>query len=117
MFTKPSKLERYRELELIPAELYPDSYGWKSWSVIRAIARWIADVTLNSREPRIFRGIDDAGVLYWRVHDPVTRSSARFYDESEVRSWLEERYHNRRNATVPLPNTAASRLGSDRLWH
>jgi hypothetical protein len=118
MFTKPSKLERYRELELIPAELYPEpSNGWKGWRVIRAIAHWISAITLDHNEPRIFRGIDDTGALYWRVYDPVTRDSARLYDEGEVRAWIEDRYHCRSRAGMPLPNSAAYRLGGDRLWH
>lgn len=117
MFTKPSKLERYRELELIPADLYPESSHRRGWGMIRAIARWIADISIDTNEPRIFRGIDESGSLYWRVYDPVTRESARFYDEQEVRSWLEERYHCRNRAAASLPNSATYRFGSDRLWH
>jgi len=47
MFTKPSKLERYRELELIPADLYPARHASRGWGVMRAIARWLADITLD----------------------------------------------------------------------
>lgn len=117
MFTKPSKLERYRELELIPADLYPTpTKTRRSWLVLRAIGRWIADVTTPSTEPRIYRGTDDDGALYWRVCDPITGESARFYNEAEVRTWLDDRYHRRSRTATSLPDSSIHRY-SDRLWH
>jgi len=64
MFTKPSKLERYRELELIPADLYPTpSKAERGWAVFRTVGRWLARVTLPPTEPRIYRGVDSDGAL------------------------------------------------------
>jgi len=117
MFTKPSKLERYRELELIPADLYPTPVNtWRNWAVFRTVGRWIANATLPATEPRIYRGTDADGALYWRVCDPLTGESTRLYSEADVRSWLDERYNRRSKPSSTLPDSASHRFG-DRLWY
>jgi hypothetical protein len=48
---------------------------------------------VGNHEVQIWRVSDRAGNFCWRVYDPVTGASTSFNSASEVRIWLEQRYH------------------------
>ncbi|MBE9100468.1 hypothetical protein [Vacuolonema iberomarrocanum] len=93
------KIRNYRELELIPADLYlRQNRPQKSTSRLRAIGRWLADWFSSSTEPRICRKVDANGLFYWRAFDPVTGESARLSSVKEVHVWIEQRYQRHQSA-------------------
>ena len=44
-------------------------------------------------EPKIWQTSRGNGVTIWNVYEPTTQESATFTTETEVRSWLEQRYY------------------------
>jgi|GEM_PF-744907 len=96
MQTQPKRLEQirhYRELELIPTELYlQQTQPQKQTGWLKAIACWLADWVTPSTEPRIYQKVDARGLAYWKVFDPVTGEGARLHSVNEVHTWLEQRY-------------------------
>lgn len=44
-------------------------------------------------EPKIWQTSRGNGVTIWNIYDPTTQESASFTTETEVRSWLEQRYY------------------------
>lgn len=48
----------------------------------------------GSEEPRIWVRRDRNGNKVYRAYDPVTNSSFVSTEETELRSWLEERYYH-----------------------
>ena len=49
---------------------------------------------VNRNEPQIEQKRDRFGNSYWQVHDYKTDKFYTFSCDREVRSWIEERYHN-----------------------
>ena len=45
-------------------------------------------------EPYVERKCDRDGNLYWQVRDRKTNKSYIFGSDTEVRIWIEERYHS-----------------------
>ncbi len=44
-------------------------------------------------EPKIWQTSRGNGVTIWNTYDPTTQESATFTTETEVRSWLGQRYY------------------------
>jgi hypothetical protein len=99
MQTQSQHLEKsryYRELELIPIELYlRQNKLQKPTGRLQAIARWLTDWLVPSTEPRIAQKVDANGLLYWRVFDPITGETARLTSVKDVHDWIEQRYQRR----------------------
>ena len=62
------------------------------------ILKWLKS-SLNkwvyySQEPKITCKKNRQNNCYFQVYDPVSRRSANFTSEAEVRAWLEERYYH-----------------------
>ncbi|MEO1146430.1 MAG: hypothetical protein AAFY26_12660 [Cyanobacteria bacterium J06638_22] len=90
------KIRHYRELELIPIELYlRQNKPQPPTGRLRAIARWLTDFLVPSTEPRIAQKVDANGLFYWRVFDPVTGETARLTSVKDVHDWIEQRYQRR----------------------
>lgn len=53
-----------------------------------ALVRFLTD----GQSPRI-QARQEGGQLVWRVYDPVSHQTKRFYSEDELRIWLEGRYY------------------------
>lgn len=88
--------QEYQQLELIaqPAT---------RWQRLKARLRqqWLGAIARleSSSEPNVWRTHDEVGAITWNAYDPVTGKAIYQVSASEVRAWLEERYHpNRFNA-------------------
>jgi hypothetical protein len=60
--------------------------------VLGKIKTAIANQVQNGSEPRVWVRQDRQGNVYYQVYDPLSRRSATFSSESEIRYWLEQRY-------------------------
>lgn len=47
----------------------------------------------GNTEPKISQKRDRAGNLYFDVYDPTSGASMSFGSEHEIRTWIEQRYH------------------------
>ena len=93
----------YLELELISPDSRPLSPRrlnlarmWQTIGKRFDLNRlWIAlmNNALENSEPKIYRRCDRQGNCYFEVYDPMTGHHCTLGSEQEVRSWLEERYH------------------------
>lgn len=45
-------------------------------------------------EPRISQVRTRSGELLWHVYDPLSRQSVVLGSETEIRTWLEQRFHS-----------------------
>lgn len=59
-----------------------------------SILSYFLQMIAGNSEPRVWQKRDRNGELLWYVYDPETDQTTRFVEESEVRSWLEQRYHH-----------------------
>ncbi|MEB3882578.1 hypothetical protein [Lyngbya sp. CCY1209] len=57
-----------------------------------AIAPFVARMTAGT-EPKIWSSVSASGKVEWNVYDPFDGRSASGLTETQVRSWLEERYN------------------------
>ncbi|WNZ22485.1 hypothetical protein HJG54_06155 [Leptolyngbya sp. NK1-12] len=57
-----------------------------------AIVSTLIGSLIHPSEPVIHYECDQRGEI-WRVYDPETQREAVFFNENEVRVWLERRYH------------------------
>lgn len=112
-----SKWATYKKLELIPDWVpEPRSFGrhrrlFERISNLSRVATglfslwmencWehVLDEFLSAPHPRIHLKHDASGNPYWYVYDPISRESAHFVSEHEVRVWLEGRYYRRSEET------------------
>jgi hypothetical protein len=60
--------------------------------VLGKIKRAIANQVRHSSEPKVWERQDRQGNVYYQVYDPLSRRSATFGSETEIRYWLEQRY-------------------------
>lgn len=63
------------------------------WTAIGKLVQLLFTHAANSADPQISHKRDRQGRLIWYVYDPATHQSAQFSSESEVRSWLDQRYY------------------------
>ena len=49
---------------------------------------------IEPKEIKVLQKKDCQGNVYWLVFDPITKSYSYFYDEAEVRMWIEQSYYN-----------------------
>lgn len=91
----------YAELELITPELeqqllrsHPPTSRLTQISryCSQAIQSWI-NYLVKSPEPKITQRFDSQGNPFFEIYDPVSRQVLQCQSESEVRSWLEQRYY------------------------
>ena len=50
---------------------------------------------VSQNEPHVEQKNNRDGSLYWQVRDRKTNKSYTFGSDTEVRIWIEERYHSR----------------------
>ena len=63
--------------------------------LIKALQRFgqtLVTFLTNGQSPYIQQQWQNGG-LVWRVYDPVTQQTQRFYSEDDLRLWLETRYY------------------------
>ncbi|MGC9528955.1 MAG: hypothetical protein ACP5D7_25785 [Limnospira sp.] len=60
--------------------------------IVAAIAPFVARMTAGT-EPKIWSSVSPSGEVEWNVYDPFDGRSASGLTETQVRSWLEERYN------------------------
>jgi hypothetical protein len=82
----PISLTEYWELEGFSRKQKPESL------VSRIFQTLIAKLS-SSTEPQIKLRYSPSGHEYWHVYDPTTGKAATFTAETDVRVWLEQRYH------------------------
>lgn len=68
------------------------SFGQRLRVEMGKIKAVIVNLALPNTDPKVFERHDRQGNLYYQVYDPLTRQSASFGSESEIRYWLEQRY-------------------------
>jgi len=59
--------------------------------IVAAIAPFVARITAGT-EPKVWSSVNESGEVEWNVYDPFGGRSASGLTETQVRSWLEERY-------------------------
>lgn len=47
----------------------------------------------TSSEPHVWLTQDAQGHPHWKAYDPVTKQSADYLSEQDMRAWLEERHY------------------------
>ena len=66
--------------------------------IINSIAKILRNIEHSlftfQNEPHVERKCDRDGSLYWQVRDRKTNKSYTFGSDTEVRIWIEERYHS-----------------------
>lgn len=55
---------------------------------------WFVDRFAFSSELQVRQRHDRDGNLWWDIYDPITKRSAQFSSESEVRVWIEQSYQH-----------------------
>lgn len=61
-----------------------------SW--VEQASQFFVKRLMADAEPRVWSTCDAEGNLWWHAHDAVTRRSLYDASESEMRTWLEQRY-------------------------
>lgn len=62
-------------------------------AIVTQVSHWVGHILTASSEPKVTQRRDRTGNLTWRVYDPVTGQAHQFSSESEVRSWLDQRFN------------------------
>lgn len=62
---------------------------------LKRVCQGLIKFLLNGSELRVWQISDGYGQTSWRTYDPATGHSTYLGSESEVRSWIEQRYYNR----------------------
>lgn len=55
--------------------------------------QYLVNSLTRAQEPQIWQSYDRQGNLWWHGYDPITGRSICRDSETEMRIWLEERYH------------------------
>lgn len=87
-----SKWATYQALELISDREFEAKYPKRS-SWLTRLFSVTARLMSSFDEPEVWHVKTLAGHDQWRVYDPLTRRSATFGSEAEIRIWLEQRYY------------------------
>lgn len=92
--------QEYQRLELIS-----DSRSTKQLPKAAARLRHIWQSLLSyfssGNELRVWKTSDADGQLVWKAYDPITEHRVEFTDELDLRVWLEERYYQTPEASLP----------------
>ena len=71
--------------------------GFQTWQLLvkmaATIAPFVARLTAGS-EPKVWSSINALGQVEWNIYDPFSDRSVSGLTETQVRSWLEERYNH-----------------------
>lgn len=90
-YTNCSKREK---LELIYQKTEQNSVkNSKTFSFFNSLLQHLATALTKIQEPQIWQSYDRHGNLWWYGYDPMTGNSICRDSETEMRIWLEERYH------------------------
>lgn len=57
------------------------------------VGNYFAHQLIQGQEPHIRQQRDRFGETVYHVYDPVTKQSAKYSTEEEVKIWLDERFH------------------------
>lgn len=82
----PLSLTEYWELESFNKKQKPESL------VSRIFQTLIAKLS-SGNDPQIKLKYSPSGHEYWQVYDPITAKAETFATETDVRVWVEQRYH------------------------
>ena len=95
-----TKCEIYKELELIPDSVLDPKFHYLSKRV-SSLRNWfntfwdiLRDWLISNSEPHICEMRDRDGAVFWRVYDPVTKTTHSFSSRNAVVDWLESRYYH-----------------------
>jgi len=103
---KPSMThQEYQRLELISSQstkpTIKPTIVTKVVTSLRNIWQALLTYSLTNPELRVWTTTDATGQLVWKVHDPVTQARMEFASEQDLRIWLEERYYQTPEVTLP----------------
>lgn len=59
-------------------------------TVWKQVVKWLSP---SFPSPQIYQYFNRDGEMYWAGFDPYTNSSVSGVSESEIRAWLEQKYH------------------------
>jgi hypothetical protein len=59
----------------------------------------LSHLSISTAEPRTWTSLTADGQTLWNAYDPVSGKTIRHASDSEVRTWLEERYYPQHSAT------------------
>ncbi len=65
----------------------------KLFTTVEKISKTIVAWLIHGKETRVWHSQDQEGNIVWNAYDPVKNIIIRGVKESELRTWLEERYY------------------------
>jgi hypothetical protein len=60
----------------------------------KKILSHLSQLFLPTNEPQVRQRVDRSGELIWTIYDPMTKAIMQFASETEVRTWLDQRYYS-----------------------
>lgn len=61
---------------------------------LKEILSHLLQLVSPSNQPKITQRVDRSGEVIWTVYDPITKNAMQFGSETEVRTWLDQRYYS-----------------------
>jgi hypothetical protein len=91
--TNYTNYSKRKKLELLYQDQPESVKQSQAFSFFNRILQYLVNSVIEAQEPQVWQSYDRQGNLWWHGYDPMTGRSISRDSETEMRIWLEERYH------------------------